>query len=80
MNARQNFEPPSRSTGSEALEAFAGRPRVVIFDAGGEPTVEIIELPEKALCGDVFCHSGTRWQVTATRTGNRVLIVQPAEA
>lgn len=80
MNARQNFEPPSRPTGPEALRGFAGRPRVVIFDDGGEPTVEIIELPEEAFPGDVFCHSGTRWQVTATRTGDRVLIARPIEA
>lgn len=80
MNARENSEPPSRSTARGSLDAMAERPRVVIFDDGEEPTVEIIELLEAAFPGDVFCHSGTRWQVTATRTGNRVLIVRPLEA
>jgi hypothetical protein len=52
----------------------------VIFDAEGEPRVEILELPETAGPGDLFCHSGTTWQVTSTRTGNRVLIARPLRA
>jgi hypothetical protein len=80
VNPRENFEQPSRSTGPGSLDAADERPRVVIFDDGGEPTVEIIDLLEAAFPGDVFCHCGTRWQVTATRTGNRVLIARPVEA
>jgi hypothetical protein len=52
----------------------------VIFDGQGEPRVEILELPETAGPGDLFCHCGTQWQVTATRTGDRVLIARPFRA
>ena len=61
-------------------EACHGRPRVVIFENHGEPRVEILELPEAAHLGDLFCHSGMHWQIMATRTGDRVLIARPAEA
>jgi hypothetical protein len=56
------------------------RPRVVIFDGDGEPRVEVLILLDASEPGDCFCHSGTRWQVTATRTGDRVLIARPIEA
>jgi hypothetical protein len=49
----------------------------VIFELESGPTVEILELPESATLGDSFCHSGTEWQVMATRTGDRVLIARP---
>jgi hypothetical protein len=55
-------------------------PRVVIFDGAGGPRIEIVELAEKTRPGDLFCHSGARWQVTATRTRDRVLIARPVEA
>jgi len=77
MTLRDDFDRQRRSTA--ALEG-PERPRVVIFDGEGEPRVEIIDLPDVARPGDFFCHSGTRWQVTATRTGDRVLIARPIEA
>jgi hypothetical protein len=52
----------------------------VILEDDGEPRVEVLVLPEPAGPGDLFCHSGTRWQVTATRTGDRVLIARPFRA
>ncbi|MDX2438833.1 MAG: hypothetical protein QNL88_17500 [Acidobacteriota bacterium] len=77
MNLRDDFVRRSRSTAApEGPEC----PRVVIFDGEGEPRVEIVDLPDVAAPGDFFCHCGTRWQVTATRTGDRVLIAQPIEA
>jgi hypothetical protein len=57
-----------------------GKPRVVILSKKDGSKVEILELPESASLGDLFCHSGTKWQVTATRTGDRVLIARPVEA
>jgi hypothetical protein len=57
-----------------------GKPRVVILSEKDGSKVEILELPETASLGDLFCHSGTKWQVTATRTGDRVLIARPVEA
>ena len=56
------------------------RPRVVIFEFDSGSRVEILELPESASLGDIFCHSGTEWRVTATRTGDRVLIARPLSA
>ena len=56
------------------------RPRVVIFELNGDARVEILDLPESASPGDSFCHSGTEWRVTATRTGDRVLIARPISA
>jgi hypothetical protein len=53
---------------------------VVIFESDGEPRVEILELPESAHLGDLFCHCGMHWQIMATRTGDRVLIARPVEA
>jgi len=53
---------------------------VVIFELDNGPRVEILELPESATLGDNFCHSGTEWQVMATRTGDRVLIARPVTA
>ena len=52
----------------------------MIFESDGEPSVEILELPESATLGDSFCHSGTEWRVMATRTGDRVLIARPISA
>ncbi len=77
MNRRDDFDRQSRSTTTGGGEE---RPRVVIFDGEGEPRVEILELPEAAGPGDLFCHSGTKWQVMATRTGDRVLIARPFRA
>ena len=71
------------SGGSNAHDADAQGlecPRVVIFEGDGGPRVEVVELTEDAGPGALFCHSGTRWQVTATRTGNRVLIARPFQA
>ncbi|MGD9253594.1 MAG: hypothetical protein PVG92_06640 [Holophagae bacterium] len=70
-----------RGSGRDAThEAHEQRPRVVIFEGAGGPEVEVLELPGSADLGASFCHRGTRWQVTATRTGDRVLIARPAEA
>jgi len=44
------------------------------------PNARDLELPESATLGDSFCHSGTEWQVMATRTGDRVLIARPIPA
>jgi hypothetical protein len=52
----------------------------VILEADGGPRVVIVEMSEAARPGDLFCHLGSRWQVTATRTGNRVLIAKPFRA
>ena len=77
MTVRDDFDRRSRSpAGRDSPES----PRVVILDGGGEPRVEVLDLPGVATPGDLFCHSGTRWQVTATRTGDRVLIARPLEA
>jgi len=77
MNLRDEFDRRSRST---AGQRGAECPRVVIFDSGDDPRVEILDLPDVAGPGDLFCHSGTRWKVTATRTADRVLIARPIEA
>jgi hypothetical protein len=70
-----------RGSGREAMrEAHEQRPRVVIFEGTGGPEIEVLQLPDSADLGASFCHRGTRWQVTATRTGDRVLIARPAEA
>ncbi len=80
MGSHDDLERPSRSQDIAAEEACPGRPRVVIFENDGEPRVEILELPESAHLGDLFCHSGMHWQIMATRTGDRVLIARPAVA
>ena len=80
MGSRDDLERPSRSQDMGAGEASHGRPRVVIFEDDGESRVEILELPESAHLGDLFCHCGMHWQIMATRTGDRVLIARPAEA
>lgn len=80
MGSRDDLERPMRSQEMAAEEGCAGRPRVVIFENDGEPRVEILELPESAHLGDLFCHCGMHWQIMATRTGDRVLIARPAEA
>jgi len=77
MNLRDDIDRQSRSTKAPGGPEC---PRVVIFDCEGEPRVEVLDLPDVAAPGDLFCHSGTRWQVTATRTGDRVLIAQPFRA
>ena len=80
MNPHDHREPPARTEGREATKSQLGRPRVVIFELDNGPRVEILELPESATLGDSFCHSGTEWQVMATRTGDRVLIARPITA
>ncbi len=80
MKPHGNFEAPSRSERDDAAITERGKPRVVILNKEDGSKVEILELPESASLGDLFCHSGTKWQVTATRTGNRVLIARPVEA
>jgi len=80
VSPHDHHEPPSRSEGAGSIEPRPGRPRVVIFELESGPSVEILELPESATLGDSFCHSGTEWQVTATRTGDRVLIARPVTA
>jgi hypothetical protein len=80
LNGRDEFDRRSQSTPSTAAPGGEERPRVVIFDGEGEPRVEILELPEAAGPGDLFCHCGTQWQVTETRTGDRVLIARPFRA
>jgi len=80
VSPHDHHEPPLRSEGTGSIEPRLGRPRVVIFELESGPSVEILELPESATLGDSFCHSGTEWQVTATRTGDRVLIARPVTA
>jgi hypothetical protein len=72
----------SRETrgGGERREPLGERPRVVIFEGAPEPLVKVVELPEPMPRGSRFCHSGIRWEVTATRTGERVLIARPAQS
>ena len=72
--------PGSPSADESASRSWQEQPRVVILDDDGEARVEVLELPERSRPGDVFCHCGTRWQVTATRTGDRVLIARPLRA
>ena len=80
MGSRDDLERQSQSQDMTAGKARHGRPRVVIFEDDGEPRVEILELPESAHLGDLFCHCGMHWQIMATRTGDRVLIARPVEA
>ena len=80
MSPHHHREPPTRSENRAAGDSRQGRPRVVIFELENGPRVEILELPESATLGDSFCHSGTEWQVMATRTGDRVLIARPISA
>lgn len=80
MNTHDRNDPLRGSDDSEAIESHFGRPRVVIFEFDNGPKIEIVELPESASLGDSFCHSGTRWKVMATRTGDRVLIARPISA
>ena len=80
MKPHRNLEPSSRSGRDDVAMTERGKPRVVILSEKDGSKVEILELPETASLGDLFCHSGTKWQVTATRTGDRVLIARPVEA
>ena len=80
MGSRDDLERQSQSQDMAAGKARHGRPRVVIFEDDGEPRVEILELPESAHLGDLFCHCGMHWKIMATRTGNRVLIARPVSA
>jgi hypothetical protein len=80
VSSHDHRDPPTRSEGLGAADTRQGRPRVVIFELDNGPRVEILELPESATLGDSFCHSGTEWQVMATRTGDRVLIARPISA
>ena len=75
MSSHDHRESRSRSARTDAADTCPGRPRVVIFEFDNGPRVEILELPESATLGDSFCHSGTEWQVMATRTGDRVLMI-----
>ena len=77
MSPHDHSEPPARPESPGFVDTRQGRPRVVIFELDNGPRVEILDLPESATLGDSFCHSGTEWQVTATRTGERVLIARP---
>jgi hypothetical protein len=80
MNLRDDPAPSSRSADRETVSERRSRPRVVIFDGDGDPKVEILELPDGASPGHLFCHLGTKWQVMATRTGDRVLIARRFQA
>jgi len=80
MSPHDHRESPARPENRESLRSRQERPRVVIFELDNGPRVEILELPESATLGDSFCHSGTEWQVMATRTGDRVLIARPISA
>jgi len=80
MSSHDHREPSARLENREPFKSRQGRPRVVIFELDNGPRVEILELPESATLGDSFCHSGTEWQVMATRTGDRVLIARPITA
>jgi hypothetical protein len=77
---REQIEPKRRAAGRKADGESPDSPRVVILEADDGPRVEIVELSERIGPGDLFCHCGTRWQVTATRTGERVLIARPLQA
>lgn len=68
-----------RGRGSEA-NGGDRLPRVVIFEAAGSTHVEVLELPPSVAPGGCFDHCGTTWQVTGTRTRQRVFIVRPASA
>jgi hypothetical protein len=76
----EQIEPKPRAARRKADGEGLGSPRVVILEAEDGPRVEIVELSECIGPGDSFCHCGTRWQVTATRTGERVLIARPLRA
>lgn len=80
MRNREQIEPKPRTAGRKADGESLGSPRVVILEAEDGPRVEIVELSERIGPGDLFCHCGTHWQVTATRTGERVLIARPLRA
>ena len=80
MSSNDHLQPRSGSAGRDTASSRLERPRVVIFELDSGPKVEILELPEAATLGDSFCHSGTEWQVMATRTGDRVLIARPISA
>jgi hypothetical protein len=80
MSPHDHRESPARPESRESIGSGQERPRVVIFELDNGPRVEILELPESATLGDSFCHSGTEWQVMATRTGDRVLIARPITA
>jgi hypothetical protein len=80
VSPHDHREASTRSESRGSTESQLRRPRVVIFELDSGPRVEILELPESATLGDSFCHSGTEWQVMATRTGDRVLIARPVSA
>ena len=58
----------------------SGGPRVVILEAEDGPSVEILDLPRAAGIGASFCHRGTSWTVTDSRTHDRVLICSHSDA
>lgn len=70
MHARRTSQPRRPQQGG------VSRPRVVILDEGSSARVEVLELPEGVDVGASFCHSGTSWRVTGTRTSSRVFIAE----
>ena len=80
MRVPEDLGSRERSSMESTAKALYGRPRVVIFESDGEPVVEVLEFPDIVALGTLFCHCGTDWEVTATRTGCRVLIARPANS
>lgn len=80
MNTDRQHPSRARSATRPSEDTALKHPRVVILEDGEKPRVEVLDLPEDADLGALFCHSGTDWRVTGLRTGNRVLIARPAHA
>lgn len=55
-------------------------PRVVVFDSGGVPQVEVVELPADSGVGDRLLFLGRTWRITAQRESSRVLFAELLEA
>jgi hypothetical protein len=55
-------------------------PRVVVFECGGHPRVEVVELPRVTTIGTRIRHRGTSWLVTGLRTHERVVFCRAIEA
>jgi len=64
-------------SGSAGQRGGASRPRVVILDVGGDPRVEVLELPVSTTVGSAFRHLGREWRVVGLRPSSRVLIAKP---
>lgn len=69
----------TRATSRSGSSGPGGGPRVVIFDAGDSPRVEVVDLPPSTEVGSVVRHAGGAWRIVATRTRSRVLIAVPVE-